>query len=132
MAFYATLVALCCAIPYLFFRNLLTRLQLAVVREYKARLKSYLLSHVILRVETAASGKKLLAAVLPAHLPRRLCETLLVQAGLPADRKAAALSRPDRARLLHPGKAALVDSRQPTDWSPWPARSRTTRRACRT
>jgi predicted Rossmann fold flavoprotein len=53
-----------------------------------------------LRSESAASGKKQLAAVLAAHLPRRLCEALLVQAGLPAERKAAALSRPDRARLV--------------------------------
>jgi len=53
-----------------------------------------------LRVETAASGKKQLAAVLTMFLPRRLCDALLPQAGLPADRKAAALSRPDRARLV--------------------------------
>ncbi|HEY7425457.1 MAG TPA: NAD(P)/FAD-dependent oxidoreductase [Gemmataceae bacterium] len=53
-----------------------------------------------LRVETAAAGKKQLAAVLAIHLPRRLCETLLSAAGLPADRKAAALSRVDRARLV--------------------------------
>ena len=53
-----------------------------------------------LRVETAASGKKQLAAVLATFLPRRLCDALLPQAGLPADRKAAALSRPDRARLV--------------------------------
>jgi predicted Rossmann fold flavoprotein len=53
-----------------------------------------------LRVETAAAGKKQLAAVLTAHLPRRLSDTLLSQAGLPVDRKAAALSRTDRANLL--------------------------------
>jgi predicted Rossmann fold flavoprotein len=53
-----------------------------------------------LRVESAASGKKQLAAVLAARLPRRLCDLLLPQAGLPADRRAAALSRPDRARLV--------------------------------
>ncbi|HWG41869.1 MAG TPA: NAD(P)/FAD-dependent oxidoreductase, partial [Gemmataceae bacterium] len=53
-----------------------------------------------LRVETAASGKKLLAAVLAVHLPRRLCETLLGAAGLAVDRKAAALSRVDRVRLV--------------------------------
>jgi predicted Rossmann fold flavoprotein len=53
-----------------------------------------------LRVETAASGKKQLAAVLAAQLPRRLCDVLLPLAGLPADRKAAALSRPDRVRLV--------------------------------
>src|SRR5581483_6961483 len=43
-----------------------------------------------LRVESAAAGKKQLAAVLAAHLPRRLCDALLPQAGLPADRRAAA------------------------------------------
>jgi predicted Rossmann fold flavoprotein len=53
-----------------------------------------------LRVETAAAGKKQLAAVLAAHLPRRLCEMLLSAAGLPIERKAAALSRADRARLV--------------------------------
>jgi predicted Rossmann fold flavoprotein len=53
-----------------------------------------------LRVETAASGKKQLAAVLALHLPRRLCDTLLTVAGLPVDRKAAALSREDRIRLV--------------------------------
>lgn len=52
-----------------------------------------------LRVRTAAEGKKLLAAVLPEYLPRRVCELLLVSSGLPADRKAAALSKPDRQRL---------------------------------
>src|SRR5262245_23219298 len=53
-----------------------------------------------LRRESLASGKKLLAGVLPEVLPRRLGEQLLVVAGMPADRKAAGLSRPDRARLL--------------------------------
>jgi predicted Rossmann fold flavoprotein len=52
-----------------------------------------------LRVESSAAGKKQLAAVLAAHLPRRLCDALLPPAGLPADRRAAALSWPDRARL---------------------------------
>ena len=40
--------------------------------------------------KTAAAGKKQLAAVLSVHLPRRLCEALLPQAGLTIDRKAAA------------------------------------------
>ena len=44
-----------------------------------------------------ASGKKQLAAVLTTQLPRRLCDALLPQAGLAADRKAAALSRPERS-----------------------------------
>ena len=53
-----------------------------------------------LRIETAASGKKQLAVVLSAHLPRRLSEVLLSVAGLPIDRKAAALSRADRTCLV--------------------------------
>ncbi len=53
-----------------------------------------------LRTQTAAAGRKQLALVLAAHLPRRLCETLLPLAGLPADRRAAALSRPERGRLV--------------------------------
>ena len=46
-------------------------------------------------------AKKQLAALLPAALPRRLAELLLVQAGLPADRKAAAFGRHSRGRLVH-------------------------------
>jgi predicted Rossmann fold flavoprotein len=52
-----------------------------------------------LRLESANAGKKQLAAVLPGQLPRRLCEALLVQAGLSAERRAAGLSRVERARL---------------------------------
>jgi predicted Rossmann fold flavoprotein len=52
------------------------------------------------RVETAAAGKKQLAAVLAVHLPRRLCDALLPLSGLPADRKAAALSQAERGRLV--------------------------------
>jgi predicted Rossmann fold flavoprotein len=53
-----------------------------------------------LRVETAANGKQLLAVVMADKLPRRLCDHLLVQAGLPVDRRAAALSKPDRRTLV--------------------------------
>jgi predicted Rossmann fold flavoprotein len=53
-----------------------------------------------LRTEAVASGKKQLAVVLAAHLPRRLCDTLLALAGLPVERKAAALSKTDRTRLV--------------------------------
>jgi predicted Rossmann fold flavoprotein len=53
----------------------------------------------LLRRETAAAGKKQLAAILAVHVPRRLAEMLLTVAQLPADRKAAALSRADRLRL---------------------------------
>ncbi len=53
-----------------------------------------------LRVESAASGRKELAGILAQHLPRRLAEAILVQVEMPVDRKAAALSRTDRARLV--------------------------------
>ncbi len=53
-----------------------------------------------LRNESVASGKKQLAVILAEMLPRRLCDTVLTLAGQPVERKAAALSRPDRARLL--------------------------------
>jgi hypothetical protein len=53
-----------------------------------------------LRTESLASGKKILAGVLGAHLPRRLSEAILMEAGMPADRKAAQLTRPDRSRLV--------------------------------
>jgi predicted Rossmann fold flavoprotein len=66
---------------------------LPTVRE--AELESFL------RQESVASGKKQLAAVLSAHRPRRLCDVLLTKAGLAVERKAAALSRGDRVRLVH-------------------------------
>jgi predicted Rossmann fold flavoprotein len=53
-----------------------------------------------LRKESISSAKKQLALVLAAHLPRRLCDTLLTLAGQPIDRRAAAFSRVDRARLV--------------------------------
>jgi predicted Rossmann fold flavoprotein len=52
------------------------------------------------RTETAASGKKQLAVVLAEKLPRRVCDHLLALAGLPVDRKAAALSKVDRQKLV--------------------------------
>jgi len=54
----------------------------------------------LLRTESLTSAKKQLAVVLSAHLPRRLCDTLVVLAGLPLDRKAAALSKADRGKLV--------------------------------
>jgi len=57
-----------------------------------------------LRVETAANGKQLLAVVMADKLPRRLCDLLLLQAGLPMDRRAAALSKPDRRKLVQLAK----------------------------
>jgi predicted Rossmann fold flavoprotein len=54
----------------------------------------------LLRTESLASGKKQLVAVLPGGLPRRLAEVVLSAAGLAVDRKAAALSRAERGKLL--------------------------------
>jgi predicted Rossmann fold flavoprotein len=52
-----------------------------------------------LRDQAHTAGKKQLAVVLGERLPRRLAEELLRQAGLAVDRKAAALSKEERARL---------------------------------
>jgi len=53
-----------------------------------------------LRAQSAASGKKQLAVVLSAYLPRRLADLVMAQAGLATERKAAALSRDERNRLV--------------------------------
>ena len=53
-----------------------------------------------LRRESLASGKKQLAVVLSDQLPRRLCDALLASAGMPIERRAAALSKPDRMTLV--------------------------------
>jgi predicted Rossmann fold flavoprotein len=53
-----------------------------------------------LRTESLASGKKQLAVVLADKLPRRLADQLLLLAGLSVDRKAAALPRTDRQKLV--------------------------------
>jgi predicted Rossmann fold flavoprotein len=60
------------------------------------------------RLRVEAAGKKQLAVVLSAWLPRRLCDELLVQAGMPAERKAAGLSRVERGRLLAAMKRLTV------------------------
>ncbi len=52
------------------------------------------------RVETAANGKQLLAGVLSAKITRRVADQLLVLCGLPVNRTAAALSKPDRQKLV--------------------------------
>jgi predicted Rossmann fold flavoprotein len=61
-----------------------------------------------LKREAAASGKRQLAGVLAAQLPRRLCEALLALAGLAADRTAAGLSKVDRGKLVRQVKALAV------------------------
>jgi predicted Rossmann fold flavoprotein len=53
-----------------------------------------------LRAESLASGKKQLAVVLADKLPRRVCDQLLALCGMPVDRRAAALSKPDRQALV--------------------------------
>jgi predicted Rossmann fold flavoprotein len=53
-----------------------------------------------LKSQSVQSGKQLLAVVLAEYLPRRLVDALLANTGLAADRKAAALSRVERARLV--------------------------------
>ncbi len=53
-----------------------------------------------LKHQAASSGKKQLTGVLPAQLPRRLCEALLSEAGLAPDRRVAGLSRAERSRLV--------------------------------
>jgi predicted Rossmann fold flavoprotein len=52
------------------------------------------------RVETAASGKQLLAVVLSARVTRRVADQLLILSDLPVDRRAAALAKADRQRLV--------------------------------
>jgi predicted Rossmann fold flavoprotein len=52
------------------------------------------------RIESAANGKQLLAGVLSAKIPRRVADQLLSVCGLAIDRKAAALSKPDRLKLV--------------------------------
>jgi predicted Rossmann fold flavoprotein len=61
-----------------------------------------------LRTESLASGKKQLAVVLAAHLPRRLADVALDLAGLPRERKAAALSKDERRRLVQAIKHARL------------------------
>jgi predicted Rossmann fold flavoprotein len=52
------------------------------------------------RVETAANGKQLLAGVLSAKLPRRVADQIVVLCGLQPTRTAAALSKPDRQKIV--------------------------------
>jgi predicted Rossmann fold flavoprotein len=54
----------------------------------------------LLREQCAAGGKRLLAGIVDQWLPRRLVETLLQQADIAADRRAAELAKPERQRLL--------------------------------
>jgi predicted Rossmann fold flavoprotein len=57
-----------------------------------------------LRSESLSSGKKQLAALISHWLPRRLCDQLLLLAGMTSERKAAGLSREERDRLVAAAK----------------------------
>jgi predicted Rossmann fold flavoprotein len=54
-----------------------------------------------LREVSQSSAKKQLAVLLTDLAPRRLAEVIMNQAGLPIDRRAAALSRMERSLLVH-------------------------------
>jgi predicted Rossmann fold flavoprotein len=61
-----------------------------------------------LKSQSVESGKQLLAAVLAEHLPRRLTDALLTLAEFAPDRKAAALSRFERTRLVATLKQLVI------------------------
>jgi len=61
-----------------------------------------------LRRESAAAGKKQLAVVLTEHLPRSLCDIALTLAGLSVERRAAALSRAERMKLVQTMKRLVL------------------------
>ena len=64
-----------------------------------------------LKVETLAQGKKQLAGVMAERLPRRICDVMLAKAEMPADRKAAALSKVERQKLAAMAKRMRVPLR---------------------
>jgi len=57
-----------------------------------------------LRRESSVSGKRQLSGMLGVHLPERLAKTLLVLCDQAADRRAAALSRIERGKLVQVAK----------------------------
>lgn len=61
-----------------------------------------------LKKESLSSARKQLAVVLSEHLPRRLCDALLTLSLMPLDRRAAALSRPERDKLVRSVKQLRV------------------------
>ena len=62
----------------------------------------------LLAHQAAAAGKKTLAAVIPEQLPRRLVESLLLLAGLAADRRMAEIGRRDRVQISGLFKRLLI------------------------
>ncbi len=57
-----------------------------------------------LRIETVANGKQLLAVVMSEMLPRRVCDQLLAASAFSLDRRAAALSKVERQKLVAAAK----------------------------
>jgi predicted Rossmann fold flavoprotein len=58
--------------------------------------------------QASTNGKKQLAGLLPEELPRRLVDEIFKLAGIPAERKAAELSKAERARLVAVIKRAEI------------------------
>ncbi len=54
-----------------------------------------------LQQQAAAAGKKQVLSLLPEALPRRMAEALLARAEIPLERKAAELSKRDRATIVN-------------------------------
>jgi hypothetical protein len=61
-----------------------------------------------LQTAAAQAGRRQASAILAAKLPRRLAEELTLLAGLPDDRRAAELSRSERAALVGALKGAAL------------------------
>ena len=61
-----------------------------------------------LQNECAAAGKKQIAGILALDLPRRLADSLVQLANIPADRRAAELSKHERATLVQVVKACRI------------------------
>lgn len=61
-----------------------------------------------IRIECLQEGKKQLTGFVVRELPRRVVELACERAGLPADRRAAELSKAERARLVDQLKAARI------------------------
>jgi predicted Rossmann fold flavoprotein len=61
-----------------------------------------------LAAEAAQAGKKQVANIVAEWLPRRLVEAMMQRTSLPADRRAAELSRDERKALVHAIKATAI------------------------
>lgn len=62
----------------------------------------------LLQTAAGREGKKQIVGLLPEAVPRRLAEALLAQAGVSPERRAAELSKAERARLVEWIKSARI------------------------